>query len=149
MIPSVGLGIFITRIGCFFNGCCYGLPTDRSWGMVFPQESPAGAFFPNQAIHPTQLYSSFYGLLIFVLILFVERFKKYDGFLLYFFFICYGIARFTVDFFRYYESSMVIGGLSISVNQGISLGLIILGVLFLVVSALRQKKAEKTGVALS
>ena len=149
MVPSVGLGIFITRIGCFFNGCCYGLPTDHSWGMVFPPGSPAGFCFSNQAIHPTQLYSSLYGLLIFALLLIIERYKKFDGFLLYFFFIFYGISRFVVDFFRYYESSMVIGGLSISVNQGISIGLVLLGALLLVVFALRLKKAEDNEAALS
>jgi len=141
MIPSVALGIFVTRIGCFFNGCCYGLPTDLSWGMVFPQESPAGFCFPNQAIHPTQLYSSLYGLIIFGLLLFFERYKKFDGFLLYLFFIFYGISRFIVDFFRYYENSMVIGRMSISVNQAISITMIVLGGALLVVSVLRLKKS--------
>jgi len=146
MIPSMGLGIFITRIGCFFNGCCYGLPTDASWGMVFPQESPAGFIFANQAIHPTQLYSSLYGLVILGLLLFLERYKKFDGFLLYMFFILYGISRFTVDFYRYYEDSMVIGGLSISVNQGISIILIVLGVVLLFVSNFKTKKATPNDV---
>lgn len=147
MIPAVGLGIFITRIGCFFNGCCYGLPTESSLGMVFPSESPAGYCFPGQAIHPAQLYSSFYGLIILVLVLFLERYKKYDGFLLYLFFIFYGIARFTVDFFRYYENSMVIGGLSISVNQGISILMVLLGLILLIIFALKQKKAIANGVS--
>ena len=42
LAPSVGLGIFITRIGCFFNGCCYGTPTKVPWAVVFPPESAAG-----------------------------------------------------------------------------------------------------------
>jgi prolipoprotein diacylglyceryl transferase len=29
-IPSVALGYAITRIGCFLNGCCYGIPTSGS-----------------------------------------------------------------------------------------------------------------------
>ena len=36
----------VGRWGCFFNGCCYGTPTDLPWAVNF-----AGA-----ARHPTQLY---------------------------------------------------------------------------------------------
>jgi len=143
IVPAIGIGIFITRIGCFLNGCCYGVPTDAPWGMVFPQQSPAGFAFPDQAIHPAQLYSSFYGLIIVAVVLFMERFKKFDGFLLYIFFILYGISRFTVDLFRYYEDSMVfihVGNLSLSVNQGISILLIILGSLFIYLKSARLKR---------
>jgi len=143
LVPAVGLGYFITRIGCFLNGCCYGLPTDMPWGMVFPQDSPAGYCYPGQAIHPAQLYSSFYGLVIFGLTLFLERYKKFDGFLLFVFFILYGVSRFTVDLFRYYENSMVmlrLGNFSISVNQGISILLILLGGLLIFIYSRRSKK---------
>jgi len=30
MAPSLGIGIFFTRIGCFLNGCCYGAPGQRN-----------------------------------------------------------------------------------------------------------------------
>ncbi len=142
MIPSVALGIFITRIGCFLNGCCFGLPTDAPWGMVFPQESPAGYCFQNQPIHPAQLYSSFYGLAIFGLVLFLEKYKKFDGFLLYSFFVFYGISRFVVDFYRYYENSMIlaeVGNVSVSVNQGISFAMIVLGGGLIVLNLIRRK----------
>jgi phosphatidylglycerol:prolipoprotein diacylglycerol transferase len=112
--------------------------------MVFPAESPAGYCYPGQPIHPAQLYSSFYGLIIFVSLLLLERYKKFDGFLLYCFFILYGVSRFIVDFFRYYENSMVIGGLSISVNQGISLLMIILGIILVIMSLANLKKAKNS-----
>ena len=134
LIPSVALGIFITRIGCYFNGCCFGLPCTGSLGVVFPPDSVAGDVFPNTAIHPTQLYSSFYGLVILALLLLVEKNKRFDGFLLYAFLAFYGIARFIVDFFRYYESSMVlttIGNHPISVNQGISFVFVVVGLLLI------------------
>ena len=146
VMPAIGLGIFVTRIGCFLNGCCYGIPTDVPWAMVFPSDCPAGAQYVGQAIHPTQLYSSLYGLIIFGLLLFLERYKKFDGFLLYLFFILYGISRFTVDFFRYYENSMVLfqlGDFSISVNQGISIFMILLGGTLIYINMMRinNKKA--------
>ncbi len=135
IVPSLGLGEFLTRIGCFLNGCCYGIPTDHSFGMIFPAECAAGYHFTNTPIHPTQLYSSFYGLFILIALLVLERWKKFDGFLLLCFFILYGISRFIVDMFRYYEDSMVLfrlGNLPISVNQGISIFMVLMGVLFII-----------------
>ncbi len=61
IIPAVGIGLLITRIGCFLNGCCWGLPTDSSLVIIFPQSCPAGAFNPDIPIYPTQLFSSFKG----------------------------------------------------------------------------------------
>ena len=37
--PAMLLGLFLGRIGCFLNGCCYGGPCDYPWGVQFPQES--------------------------------------------------------------------------------------------------------------
>lgn len=129
--PALGIGIFFTRIGCFLNGCCYGTPTTARFGMIFSSESAAGYHFNNIPIHPTQLYSSFYGLVIFLTLLIIERWQKFDGFLLYCFLVLYGISRFIVDFYRYYEDSMIIlslGNVPISLNQGISVLMILSGV---------------------
>jgi len=41
MVPGVMLGIAIGRIGCLLNGCCFGCVSDASWGIVFPEGSPA------------------------------------------------------------------------------------------------------------
>lgn len=145
IVPALGIGIFLTRIGCFLNGCCYGKPTEVSWGMKFPANSPAGYCFPDQIIHPTQLYSSLYGLIIFGLVMFLERYKKFDGFLLFIFFILYGISRFVIDFFRYYENSMVlfqIGTMSISVNQGISILMILTGCILIYLSLIRIRNKK-------
>ncbi|RKY84634.1 prolipoprotein diacylglyceryl transferase, partial [candidate division KSB1 bacterium] len=52
----IAFGIFVTRIGCFLNGCCFGIPCELPWAVKFPLESPAGYMFPGIRIHPTQLY---------------------------------------------------------------------------------------------
>lgn len=122
MIPAFGLGIFLTRIGCFLHGCCFGKPCDLPWGMVFPLLSPAGSILQGQHLHPTQLYSSFYGLIILLVILWLDRKPRFDGFLLSVFFMLYGVFRFAVDFLRYYESSVKTSvlGMSFTINQVIS-----------------------------
>lgn len=66
MIPALGIGGAILRVGCFLRGCCFGCPTTVPWGVVFPWGSPAqqaqaleniGALFWGAApVHPTQLY---------------------------------------------------------------------------------------------
>ncbi len=130
IIPVFFLGEAITRIGCFLNGCCYGIPCAGPLCMVFPPDSPAGAMFQGVHIHPAQLYSSAYALIVFIALLLIDRKPRFDGYLLYLFLIFYGIGRFIIDLFRYYEDSMVIlSSLSkgISLNQGISLAFVVTG----------------------
>jgi phosphatidylglycerol:prolipoprotein diacylglycerol transferase len=38
--PSAALGMGLGRIGCFLNGCCWGLPADLPWAVRFPFGSP-------------------------------------------------------------------------------------------------------------
>ena len=119
MAPALALGLFFGRVGCFLNGCCYGRPTELPWGVLFPENSPAGYFQQHQlgalaTIHPTQLYSSLYGLLIFALLIYAEKnIKKHEGFTTYLFFMLYPAARFTVEFFRhFYDQYGVVKGLT-------------------------------------
>lgn len=135
--PSIALGIFLTRIGCFMSGCCFGMPTDCPLGVSFPADSPAGYLFTGSAVHPTQLYSSLYGIVIFVLLLLIERRRAYDGFTFALLCIFYGVARFIVDYFRYYESSAMLTE-AVTVNQGISIAVAVGGVLLLVVLAKKR-----------
>ncbi len=136
--PSIALGVFLTRIGCYLNGCCFGVACDYPWGVNFPAYSPAGATMGDLYIHPTQLYSSLYGLAIFGILMFLDRKPNFDGLLIGSFLILYGIARFTVDFFRYYENQMfIIDGLQF--NQVVSIIMFISGIAILVY----QRKASR------
>ncbi len=110
--PSLGLGEFFTRIGCFLSGCCFGKPTECAFGVIFPGDSAAGMYFPDIHIHPSQLYNSFAGLLICVTLLLLERYKRFDGYTALLYFILYAIGRFFIDYTRYYETSLTFWGLS-------------------------------------
>lgn len=134
--PSIALGIGITRLGCFLNGCCFGLPSTLPWSVMFPEYSAAGSLFPQTPLHPTQLYSSLYGLALFGVLLAVDRRHQHheDGFLLALFLMLEPAAHFIVDFFRYYEESMTltsVGTVSFSVNQGIGFLLFGLGLVLM------------------
>jgi len=105
--PSFLLGLFLLRIGCFCNGCCYGVATELPWGMDFVagraaeyQESWGNSGIP---LHPTQLYAAAYGLLFFLLSLVIDRRKPFAGFTVLAMLALYGAARFLIEFVRHYH----------------------------------------------
>ncbi|HUT62708.1 MAG TPA: prolipoprotein diacylglyceryl transferase [Anaerolineae bacterium] len=143
--PSLGLGEFFTRIGCFLNGCCFGKPTSLCFGVVFPETSAAGYHYSNTPLHPAQLYNSLAGLTIFFLLLFFERYKRFNGFTALMYFILYAIGRFIIDFFRYYEPRMKIWGLS--QNQILSIGVFFIAVTAMIYFSIRaEHRSENRGV---
>lgn len=99
-LPSAAT-VAIGRLGCFFNGCCYGTVTDIPLAVHFPFDPP------GVGRHPTQLYYSF-GAFTILLILFYIRKKdivafsqKHErAFLWPLFMILYGTMRFFLDFLR-------------------------------------------------
>ncbi len=98
IILVVPLGHFFGRLGCFFYGCCYGVPTDSWIGMTFPPGSPAGILATN--VIPTQLISALFLLLIFFLLLFIHNRQRFRGQIMLSYFILYGSFRFVIEFFR-------------------------------------------------
>ncbi len=146
--PSIMLGLGIARIGCFLNGCCFGTPSHSCLAMIFPPNSPAGYMFPDIPIFPIQLVASFYGFLILAILIFLERFKHFNGFTFWLMLIFYSVARFTVDFFRYYEESMIfarIGGVDFTVNQALIVLIFLISVFMWFYLRSRTKKKAACG----
>lgn len=138
--PSIALGVFLTRIGCFLSGCCFGSPTSCPTGVVFPPGSPAGHVHYGVSVHPTQLYSSLYGLVILAALLLIDRkHARRDGVVFAWLCVMYGIARFAVDFFRHYEESALVWGRLVD-NQVISVVLVVFGAAFILVSSRKVKE---------
>ncbi|MFQ5836149.1 MAG: prolipoprotein diacylglyceryl transferase, partial [bacterium] len=96
--PALALGMSIGRIGCFFNGCCYGKPW--KWGLIFPPDSAAGRIFPNQPLFPTQLISSANLMIIFFILAVLRRRQSFTQHIFLWFLILYSIHRFMVEFIR-------------------------------------------------
>jgi phosphatidylglycerol:prolipoprotein diacylglycerol transferase len=125
--PAMALGIGIGRLGCFLNGCCYGLPTKLPWGIQFPPESYSSGVFPGERLHPSQLYMSFAGFALFAILLAMDRKRRFDGWLFWTYIAMDSVLRFLIDFTRYYDATSFlgkIGGLSFNMNQLLSVGLI-------------------------
>lgn len=94
-VPALAVGIFLTKTGCFLGGCCHGKETSFFMGVRFPPNSLAARKFGIQhLVHPTQLYEAFSGLIILaVVLLFVGKYKKFEGQLFLSFIILYLIFR--------------------------------------------------------
>lgn len=127
--PTLGLGLFFTRIGCFLNGCCFGTPTDLPWGISFPEGSLPFYVFGNAHLHPSQLYSSLYGVLLFFLMHYIITHRKFVGQATALFFMIEAAFRYGIEYVRYYEEEMhfTIGSMEPTYNQVISLALFVLG----------------------
>ncbi len=94
----IPLGHAIGRLGCFSYGCCYGKPTTSWVGILFPPSSPAGMV--GEPVIPTQLISSFFLFLIFIVLTLFKKHKRFDGQIMLLYFILYGVFRFIIEFFR-------------------------------------------------
>jgi phosphatidylglycerol:prolipoprotein diacylglycerol transferase len=139
--PALALGICISRIGCFLNGCCFGMPCDLPFGISFPPDSIPYAQFGDAHLHPTQLYSSLYGLLLFFFLHRFDKGKKFFGATFSMLLMVEAVFRFLIEYVRYYEPEMEtqIGGITFTYNHLIAIALFALGLtLFLI---LRRNKS--------
>jgi phosphatidylglycerol:prolipoprotein diacylglycerol transferase len=128
--PSLALGEAITRIGCFLNGCCFGMPSSLPWAMVFPDQSNAGHAFHGIAIHPTQLYASLAHVAIFAVLLAVGAKPQKRGRLIGLFLLLHATARLAVDTLRYQAPSAIdvgLGGLLLTPSRLVCVALFALG----------------------
>lgn len=118
--PSIAVGQFLGMLGCFFAGCCYGRTCDFPWAVTFTNpESLAPTGIP---LHPVQLYFSLNYLIIYGVLLFVRKYKKFDGQLLWTYVLLYGISFAIIETFRGNIQSFAISG-ALSVSQTIGAGL--------------------------
>jgi phosphatidylglycerol:prolipoprotein diacylglycerol transferase len=122
--PFLILGQAIGRIGCFLNGCCYGLPTNKPWGVIFPKGSFAYYKYGMVAVHPTEIYEMVLDFIGFFILFFLRKRIKIKGFLFCFYLIYYSVIRFFVSFFR--GDSLYLWGTNIRIAQLTSIVVIII-----------------------
>lgn len=108
------------RLGCFFAGCCHGVPADIPWAVTFTD--PKSQAEPlHTPLHPTQLYSALLIFSILVILLMFKRHKRFEGQLFFIYIILYAVGRGIIEIFRGDEArGYIIEGI-ISHSQFISL----------------------------
>ncbi len=108
--PSLAIGHFFGRVGCFMNGCCFGRPSELPWAVHFPAGSFPDRRYPGLAVHPTQLYESLFNLALFaVMMVCLRRLKKYPGLTAALYLLIYGIGRFMIEMLRGDSRSLIFG----------------------------------------
>jgi phosphatidylglycerol:prolipoprotein diacylglycerol transferase len=134
LVPSVPLAHAFGRLGCFFAGCCYGVPS------AFGLEFNASELAPHGVkLLPVQLIEAGCNLLLFVLLLVLSRFCRRRGLLTGTYLAAYAVMRFVLEFFRYDAERGVFWGLSTS--QWISL-LLLPAAVFILCFAGRSRAKE-------
>lgn len=87
--PAAALGMAIGRLGCFFNGCCAGIPA--SWGLDFGD---------GILRYPTQLFETGFHLTAFVLLHSLKHKAVRPGILFKYYVLAYFVFRFFIEFIR-------------------------------------------------
>lgn len=142
--PAVVLGTGITRIGCFLYGCDFGRTSTLPWAVAFPNGSAAwdhhirlGLITPAAAaslpVHPSQLYESAVGFLLFALLMWIRRHRTFSGQVFLGWVLGYGTLRPLLEVLRDDEQRGSVGTLSTSQFIGIaSVGLGLVLAVFLI-----------------
>lgn len=145
--PCIMLGLAFGRIGCYLYGCCYGKVTDFVCAVTFPSKSAAywdadqQSFVTPVPVHPTQLYETIAGLVLFFILSRIWKSRKRDGEVLAWLGILYPVWRFSVEFLRGDNELFWFGALTFS--QGVSILIFIASVLWLI-SLKKRNPAQST-----
>jgi len=122
--PALAGGLFIARVGCFLNGCDFGVPSTVQWAVQYPMASPAyqlhlkngllvaGASL-SQPVHPTQLYEAAFGLLLLAVLWAPVWSALSVGSKLFGWVAAYSLFRFAVEGVREHSSPLVLGTLTV------------------------------------
>jgi phosphatidylglycerol:prolipoprotein diacylglycerol transferase len=120
--PGIALGYMVGRLGCLMAGCCYGRQTEVAWAITFtdPAANLNVGTPLNVPLHPTQVYESLAGLVIFVLLLALERRgRTFPGRTFWMFVLLYAVSRFIIEFYRGDDRGFVFD--VVSTSQAISI----------------------------
>ena len=141
--PGIAIGSFFGRQGCFAAGCCWGKPTDLPWGVKFTELGHEITGVPIDAhLHPTQLYESFAMLLVFVVLLWLHKRKRFDGQVVLFYGLLYSVVRFSIEFVRDDPRGDILGLTTLTGLATSQLISIVIGISSLIILIIRLKTRE-------
>lgn len=103
MMPYIALGHAIGRVGCYLNGCCYG-----------------------KNDYPLQLYSATGLFIIFLILKFIYRRRRFEGETVACYLTFYSVFRFVIDFFRGDIFPVFLG---LTASQLISIAVFVAGII--------------------
>ncbi|MGE5698016.1 MAG: prolipoprotein diacylglyceryl transferase [Candidatus Sericytochromatia bacterium] len=122
--PGIILAQAIGRLGNYFNQELFGRPTSLPWGLrIYERRDASGALdmlngvstgqpaeIAPQPVHPTFLYELIWNVLVFLLLIYVDRrFKIGHGRLFALYVAAYCVGRFGVELLRDDTATLIAG----------------------------------------
>jgi phosphatidylglycerol---prolipoprotein diacylglyceryl transferase len=140
---SIAAAYSVGRTGCWAVGDDYGRPWNSALAVRFPEGAPPstvenmstmfGVEFPPGtdpgavvAVHPTQLYETAAGFVMFLILWRMRDHKHAEGWLFGVYSVLAGVERFLVEFVRAKDDRFIAG---LTAAQIIALGFIVVGIL--------------------
>jgi phosphatidylglycerol:prolipoprotein diacylglycerol transferase len=126
----VAAAMILVRFGCFFAGCCHGLPSGLPWSVTYPHYSPAWqahverGWLPagsaaSLAVHPLQLYFAAASLLTLAAVVLARRRGRAGG-AFFVFLLVDGAAKYLLESLRLdHHIGLQLTGLTESIVGGL------------------------------
>lgn len=150
-MPYLLLGQCMGRWGNFFNKEAFGSSTNSLFAMAIrvdavkniPEKLMDEFVQIGEAnylqVHPTFLYESIGSLIVFILLLLIYKFKKYDGDVFASYCMGYSLVRFFVEGLR--TDSLYLGAFRVS--QLVAIGLFLIGLTIFILNRVKNKDKRK------
>ena len=124
--PAMAIGHGFGRIGCYIQGCCYGVPC-KAFGTVYPPGTAPAARYPDVGsvlvnlqtigkaaassvpLLPVQLLESAGNFLLGAILLLLFRRIRRTGMIAVCYFFGYAVLRFVLEFFRGDHTDRILG----------------------------------------
>ncbi len=137
VVPCLALGQCFGRIGCCFGGCCYGVETTNPNLMYFPFSLNIDGTWHLA----TNLYESFFCLIICIVLVLMLRKIKTNGIIMGSYFVMYGVLRAILESFRDAQEALFIGSLKVSLLLSILLA--VAGAALIITQVIRLKTKKR------
>lgn len=128
-VPAIALAQSIGRWGNYFNQEAHGGPTTLPWAIQVD----------GQMVHPTFLYESIWCFLLFLLLIYIDNRRRFEGQTFFVYGVLYSLERFFVEGLR--TDSLMLGPFRQA--QVLSLSLIILFVLLYIMLGRKSQNKDR------
>lgn len=98
LAPGIALGQTVGQFACLFNGDSYGRRTDLPWAITYTD--PRSLAPLNIPLHPIEVYEMAAYFVVFLLVRNTRKKYQAEGSAFLTYLSAYGVARFSVEFFR-------------------------------------------------
>lgn len=150
--PATFFGLAIGRLGCMAVGDDFGRPIKAEWfkpfGVVFthPEALVYPASLKGEILHPTQLYMGLGAFILFLILWFMLKHKRFDGQVTWIAFALYPISRSIVEVFRGDYQRNVNPDVLLSTSQWVSIPTFLAGVILFYVFWQRWKNQNNVKI---